>query len=146
MLRTKSIFAPIVRTDGLRISVMSRHTKNDGHTPDERITPATYDEWWRPVAPTSKWVGQWYGKAIDWRFFEEQYLWKLRRYDVAGFVKILAELALYTNITLLCAEETPEHCHRRLLAEECGRLVRGLTILHLDSDNREIGSVNGHHI
>ncbi|HEY7092470.1 MAG TPA: DUF488 family protein, partial [Ktedonobacterales bacterium] len=32
---------------------------------------------------------------------------------------------------LLCAEPTPEHCHRRLVAEAFARLEPGLEVQHL---------------
>ncbi len=38
MLYTKSILKEKVPSDGIRISVMSRHTLNDGITQDNRIT------------------------------------------------------------------------------------------------------------
>jgi uncharacterized protein (DUF488 family) len=40
-------------------------------------------------------------------------------------------LARYRAPCLLCAEPTPEHCHRRLVAEYWARHIPGLTVVHL---------------
>jgi len=44
-LHTKSIRSARKESDGLRISIMSRHTLKDGKTPDLEITNASFDEW-----------------------------------------------------------------------------------------------------
>jgi uncharacterized protein (DUF488 family) len=59
----------------------------------------------------------------------------------AGFLPLLAEraaegvgreiLTRYRVPCLLCAEPTPEHCHRRLVAEHWARHIPGLVIVHL---------------
>ncbi len=40
----------------------------------------------------------------------------------------LALRAINEDITLLCKEDTPEKCHRRLLAEECKILIPKLEV------------------
>jgi hypothetical protein len=42
---------------------------------------------------------------------------------------------LYQNrrICLLCAEDTPERCHRRLLGEKIVREYDGVTVTHLQT-------------
>lgn len=57
MLKSKSILAEIDANDGKRISVMSRHTKSDGQTPDERLTPDRYDEHRPELAAPARLVG-----------------------------------------------------------------------------------------
>lgn len=44
MLFTKSILKQKEKGDGIRISVMSRHTLNDGIILDDRIAKHSYDE------------------------------------------------------------------------------------------------------
>ena len=51
MLFTESILSERHPDSGTRISVMSRHTLNDGVTPDPRIIPASYDEHISQMAP-----------------------------------------------------------------------------------------------
>lgn len=128
MLRTKCILAPIEKSDGLRISVMSRHTKDDGVTPDERLTSKVYEEWHMEFAPPTWLVGGYLRGEIEWAEYEREYLAHLREPQRAMRLRQLGRKAQSDNITLMCIEPTPEHCHRRLLAEECQRLVQGLEV------------------
>ncbi|PWU23003.1 hypothetical protein C5B42_04320 [Candidatus Cerribacteria bacterium 'Amazon FNV 2010 28 9'] len=126
-LKTKSIHAAIEPTDGRRISVMSRHTLNDGKTPDPLITSACFDVWMRELAPPQKLIGAYYKRGLSWTDFEQQYLTFLRE---AAFLHVnaLIQRALLQTVTLLCVEDTPTYCHRRLLAEECKRREKELNI------------------
>jgi Uncharacterized conserved protein len=129
LLRTKSIHAPISPEDGYRISIMSRHTLNDGVTVDPRITAGIFDEWIKELAPPDTLIGTYYKRGLPWEEFEKQYLEFLREPKKQSRVKQLIELAKTRDITLLCVENTPEHCHRRLLAEECQRLEPKIRII-----------------
>ncbi|MBI4152538.1 DUF488 domain-containing protein [Candidatus Woesearchaeota archaeon] len=130
MLYTKCIFHNVENSDGTRISVMSRHTLNDGITPDPRITAATFEEWIPELAPPLKLVGDYYHRNLAWADFERRYLEHLSQTDVSSLVSTLAKRSLSNDITLLCVEETPECCHRRLLAEECQKYEPTLSIEH----------------
>lgn len=44
MLKSKCILSPIDDKDGIRISIMSRHTLQDGKTNDIRIIKQIFDE------------------------------------------------------------------------------------------------------
>lgn len=129
-LYTKCIFHNISPADGIRVSVMSRHTLNDGRTIDSRITLQKYDEWLRELAPPSKLVGDWYKQRISWNEFEVRYSQYLRNEQIKEYVKILGERALNADITILCVEDTSNYCHRRLLAEECQRYFSDLKVVH----------------
>src|SRR3989338_7725310 len=120
-LYTKCILKEKYENDGIRISVMSRHTLNDGVTPDLQINEKKYDEHFKILAPPDKLVGDYYKRGLSWSNFEKSYLNFLRSPEVKQYVVNLTERALLNDITLLCIEETPEKCHRRLLAEECQR-------------------------
>jgi uncharacterized protein YeaO (DUF488 family) len=125
MLSTKCILHRPEPSDGKRISVMSRHTLNDGKTPHPDIRDGSYDEWLVELAPPAKLVGDYYRRGLDWKIFEERYIDYLRG-KVEKAVRILASRALLENLTLLCIEEAPEKCHRRLIAEECVRCEPGI--------------------
>jgi len=129
-LYTKSIFKEASLEDGLRISVMSRHTLNDGKTIDERITREKYDVHLPQLAPHPKLVGAWHRKEISWNLFEQKYFKHIRTEDIASFVEALAAVASQTDITILCSEDTTEYCHRRLLAEECKKYQLRLIVFH----------------
>ena len=130
MIKTKSILKEISKDDGLRISVMSRHSLSDGVTLDFRISKESYDIWRKDLAPPEKLVGAFYKRKISWGEYEIKYLEFLRG-PISEEVKGLARDGLEKNITLLCIEENSEHCHRRLLAEECKRYEPLLEILHV---------------
>jgi uncharacterized protein YeaO (DUF488 family) len=130
MLYTKSILKEKLPEDGTRISVMSRHTLNDGKTPDSRITSEKYDEWIKQLAPPDRLVGSYYREEISWNYYEGQYRVFLSSSLVSEDVKNLAKRATLEDITLLCVEETAEWCHRRLLAEECQKYEPNLRVEH----------------
>ena len=58
MLQTKCILNKPDYWDGLRISIMSRHTLNDGKTRDIRIVPELYDAHCPFLAPQPELVGK----------------------------------------------------------------------------------------
>lgn len=116
---------------GIRLSIMSRHTLNDGVTPDPRIKPSLYDFHVANLAPSPNLLGDYYKRGLPWEDFEIQYKKELRVPDKWCVVQGLARLALVTNVTLLCIEEKADHCHRRLLAEACKEHESRLKIEHL---------------
>lgn len=123
VLYTKSIYAPIEESDGIRVCIMSRLTQDDGTTPvKDLVEGELFDYWAKILAPPPKLVGSWYRQEIDWNEFSRQYLHHLSREDIMLHVSRLAQQALEGDMTILCVEETPDNCHRKLLAEECKRL------------------------
>lgn len=129
MLKTASILSFISKADGLKISVMSRHTLNDGKTPDVRIIPGqSYDLWLRDLAPPDWLVGKYYRGEINFFDYCEVYKKYLRQDIIAVIVKTIAHLALQKNIYLLCIEESPDYCHRTVLLQECLRYEPNLCI------------------
>lgn len=129
MLRTKCILAPHDDSDGYRLSVMSRHTLNDGITPHPSIIEhVSYDSWLKSLAPPSKLVGDYYLRDLSFEDYTSAYLEYIRTPEVSSDVKKLAELSIDGIVTLLCIEDTPEFCHRRLLAEECKRYEPSLEL------------------
>lgn len=129
-LFTKCILKEVEISDGIRISVMSRHTLEDGITPDSRITKAKYQEHLPILAPSLKLIGDYYKRGLSWEEFERRYLTRIRRPEIGVLVRSLTERALREDVTLLCIEATAEKCHRRLLAEECARINSGLITMH----------------
>ena len=128
MLKTKSILDLKEDTDGLRISVMSRHTLNDGATPHPEISDSNYDQWLTILSPPARLLGDYYKRELPWKQFEQLYLDHIRQPSIQTEVKRLAERSLGSEITLLCIEESPDFCHRRILAEECKRYVPSLVL------------------
>jgi uncharacterized protein YeaO (DUF488 family) len=44
-------------------------------------------------------------------------------------IKNLADMAMEKNVTILCYEDTPEHCHRSLVAKTCKMYEPDLEII-----------------
>ncbi|MDD2807956.1 MAG: hypothetical protein PHW95_05580, partial [Patescibacteria group bacterium] len=57
----------------LRISIMSRHTLNDGVTPYPEINMGSYDMWMTELARPPKLIGAYYRNEISWAEFAEQF-------------------------------------------------------------------------
>ncbi|MFA5986400.1 MAG: DUF488 family protein [Parcubacteria group bacterium] len=119
MIRTKCILLPATNSDGLRISVMSRHTLNDGTTPDERIWPCSFDLWLKDLAPPDRIVGKYYRGEITYGHYCDLYLAHLRKDHIATIVRTIARYALHKRVTFLCIESVPTLCHRTILLYEC---------------------------
>lgn len=127
MLQTRNIFTRKGPKDGLRVSVVSRHTKINGYVPDTRINFNLIDEWWPWLGPSDELIGAYVRYEINWPLYEEQYidqLWSERLDEVNALIR----LAMRQNVTLLCFEWTPEKCHRRLLAEFCQNIEPDLRL------------------
>lgn len=129
MLFTKCILDSIDANDGLRISIMSRHTLNDGFTPDVRIIPDLYDLHLSLFSPSPFLVGGYLKNKISWEEYAAQYLDFLRSKKLAA-VRLLTLLAIRKNVTIMCIEQDHERCHRRLLAEFCQNVNQDLKIEH----------------
>lgn len=129
-LYTKCILKKKEGGDGVRISVMSRHTKNDGVTPDTRIVNDSFDKHYPELAPSPKLLGDYYKRNLSWEAFEARFKKQLQEAPTQALLKEIAALAISNNVTLMCIEDTPEFCHRRLLLEECARLSPGLATRH----------------
>ena len=81
-------------------------------------------------APTKELLTSWRKKLITWEEYEEQYrALMIERNAVKDF--IVRFDGLYDAVCLLCAEPTPEHCHRRLLAEMIADALPGTEVIPL---------------
>ena len=128
-LKTKCIKAGRSVSDGLRISVMSRHTLNDGITPDPEITRESFDEWWQNVSPEPSLIGSYYKRGLSWEKFAERFKEFLSSSEIQERLKELISLSRKGNVTILCVEKSPEFCHRRLIGEECRKLEPSLNVV-----------------
>lgn len=121
-LKTNCILTPRRQEDGYRISVMSRHTLKDGKTQDKRIVKGiNFDDWMPYLAPPLKLVGDYYLRNLPWEKFEDRYIDFLQNKYQRHEIDNLIFLASIMSVSILCIEEKPDHCHRKLLATECQR-------------------------
>jgi uncharacterized protein YeaO (DUF488 family) len=128
-LKTKAIKKAREINDGLRISIMSRHTLNDGITPDSEITKTSFDEWWPELAPPERLIGSYYKRGLPWEEFEREFLCHLESPAIQTRLQRLVELSRSRNITVLCVEDAPQRCHRRLVAEACRKIDPSLEVI-----------------
>jgi uncharacterized protein (DUF488 family) len=80
------------------------------------------------LAPTPEMLKAYQAKQLTWAEYEAQYNALIEERDVAH---TLDWAAFYGPTALLCSEPTPEHCHRRLVAEHLRTAWGDLEINHL---------------
>jgi uncharacterized protein YeaO (DUF488 family) len=127
-LKTKCILSPIEENDGYRISIMNRHTLNDGVTRDSRINNKMFNENQILLSPSSKLIGDYYKRGLVWDEYKKRFLEEMNNPESVKIIKEISEKALTKNITLLCIEEKPDFCHRKLVAELCKKYYPELNI------------------
>lgn len=127
VLRTRCILHPAEVQDGHRVSVMSRHTLNDGMTDDSRLA-GQFDEHRPELALPPKLVGDHYKRKLPWRIFVTRYLDHLTGPVQRASMEEILALLHSVNVTLLCIEASPDFCHRRLLAEALAELWYGVQV------------------
>jgi uncharacterized protein (DUF488 family) len=82
--------------------------------------------WVKQFAPTPKLLDYYKSNRITWDEYEKIYHNLLDEQDFGYFAKYLNK-----RICLLCAEDLPEFCHRRLLAERISAIYPNVEIKHL---------------
>jgi uncharacterized protein YeaO (DUF488 family) len=128
MLYAKPIKYPVHKSDGTRISVMSRHTLSDGITVDPEISSSQFDLWWPELAPSPKLIGDYYRRGLSWDDFSKRYIEEMGL--MSEKIATLAKLAVSSDVTILCVEEDPAACHRSLLNSLCAERTPS-TAVHL---------------
>ena len=125
MIRTKSVYSPIVREeDGLRI--LATRIRGRG------LKKSRYHAWMANLGPSERLLELFRFDRITWADFARRYRRELVDSSV-GFdransgiknhgqkftLRLLQELGRRGNVTLMChCEEDAEHCHRHLLAK-----------------------------
>lgn len=84
----------------------------------------------KEYAPTKKILDDYKKDKITWAEYEVKYNFLMdEREAVKDFVTCYN--GVYDAVCLLCAEPTPEHCHRRLLAEKIAEKLGDAEIIHL---------------
>lgn len=78
-------------------------------------------------APTARLFNDYKKGIINWKEYEITYNELMRAHMNLDFFKAFPN----KRICLLCAESTPECCHRRLLAEKLADIYENVMITHL---------------
>ncbi|MCU1228244.1 MAG: hypothetical protein JWO97_1128 [Acidobacteria bacterium] len=80
------------------------------------------------LAPAAEQLEAYRSGAVSWEEYEVAYSALLRERKVE---KSVPRSLFEVRSVLLCSEEKPEHCHRRLAAEYLAKKWRDVTITHL---------------
>ena len=80
------------------------------------------------LAPTPEILDA-YRDDKDWAAYEARFLTLLEERSAEEVGRDI--LTRYSTPCVLCAEPTPEHCHRRLVAEYWAEHLTELTVVHL---------------
>ena len=79
------------------------------------------------LSPSDKTLKDYKDNKISWADYEAEYLTLLDNKNIAANAKP----ELLDSVCFLCAEKTPEQCHRRLLAEHLQTKLPNIEIKHL---------------
>jgi uncharacterized protein YeaO (DUF488 family) len=116
-LFSKSIQAKKESSDGIRICIMRR--------PGEGLE---WDVWMPTLSPSHELLNSYHEGTTSWEEYEVRFENEVLQPN-QEYIKMVCELAHNRDITLLCWEETPEKCHRRLVLEACQKHDRDLEIV-----------------
>ena len=78
-------------------------------------------------APTDSILKQYQNKEISWEEYQDTYLSLLEKRKISETL----DPASLDRACLLCSEEVPDQCHRRLLAEYIQQNIPDVQIIHL---------------
>lgn len=111
MIKTqKSIYDKPESSDGERILVM-RFWPRGVSKKKTKI-----DLWMKELGTEPDLIKKWKSRKISWQDFEREYRKSLKGKE--EMLKDLAKKSRKENITLLCTDKDPAHCHRTMLADE----------------------------
>ena len=79
------------------------------------------------LAPTKEILDDYRKRNVDWKNYEIQFLDLMRQRQIAQLVN----QDIVSDSCLLCSEDRPRRCHRRLVAEYLDDQWGGLEIIHL---------------
>jgi len=113
-LRNTSQLAGFAKRDDLAFLLREGFHIEYEHRPDLAPTPEILDA---------------YKASSDWPAYEQAFLPLLAERDAEAIGREL--LARYRHPCLLCAELTPERCHRRLVAEWWAKHLPNVEVIHL---------------
>ena len=82
-------------------------------------------------SPEEKTLNDYKKKNISWNEYVNQFMTTMKNRNITEYIKKeYGHEISYQNICFLCSEETPEQCHRRLIAEIFAEIF-SLNIVHL---------------
>ena len=110
IIKTKSVQAKNEKSDGIRICIM------------RRIRPEfVFDIWMPTLAPSTELLKSYHDRRIDWKKYERRFAKEVLNRN-QKYLDIVLDISQKDILTLLCWEDTPEMCHRRLVAEHLKKI------------------------
>lgn len=79
------------------------------------------------LAPTQEILDEFKKRKGDWDVYEQQFLALMKQRKIETF----ADPEFIRDGCLLCSEDAPTHCHRRLVAEYLRDAWKDIDIIHL---------------
>ncbi|HET7876223.1 MAG TPA: DUF488 family protein [Methylomirabilota bacterium] len=107
MIRSKRVYDPRARADGLRVLVMRLWPRG--------IRKSAVDLWLRDLGAEVGNLRAFKAGRIGWPEMRRRYLQGLKRPAAAAALRRLRSLARRRTVTLLCACQDETRCHRSLL-------------------------------
>ena len=85
----------------------------------------------KKFAPAESTLKDWRDKKISWTQYVLQFDSTMRQRNIDDYIRsAYAKAVEEKNICFLCSEETPENCHRRLIAQRFSTIF-GVGVIHL---------------
>lgn len=123
MIRTKSVWSPVDRDDGLRI--LTSRFRGRGLATDR------YDAWLPALGPSEELLRSYLDGAITWPAYSRAYVKELledgpvdarcatiKNHGQKSLLRLLKRLAREQEVTILCVcGEEVQQCHRHTLAK-----------------------------
>ena len=81
------------------------------------------------LAPTEELLKKYRTAQVDWAEYEREFAEIMAKREIR--THIFEQYRGRDGLCLLCSEPTPEHCHRRLVAEIFAEVFPGVEIIHL---------------
>lgn len=79
------------------------------------------------LAPTKDLLDRYKKKVVDWETYEREFRAIMQERQIEREIP----RSMLDHACLLCSENTPEHCHRRLVAEFLRQANGNITVCHL---------------
>ena len=124
MLRTRSVWSPVKKDDGVRI--LATRFRGRG------LPTSRYDVWMPALGPSEELLKAVQAGEIDWKTFTKRYREELfldgpiddrsetiKNHGQKSTLRLIQALGAKQNVTLMChCDEDATQCHRFLLLKE----------------------------
>jgi uncharacterized protein YeaO (DUF488 family) len=107
VVRTKRVYEPPAKSDGLRVLVMRLWPRG--------IAKGAVDVWLKEVGADVANIKAWKAGRLAWGEMRRRYVAGLKRPPAAAALAQLRALAETRTVTLLCSCEDESRCHRSIL-------------------------------